>query len=99
MRATYSTHLFLCNFIILITSGEKCNYEAPRVSVFCSLPFHPSLMQIYSSTPCSQTPSVYVLPLMWETKLHTLIKLEAEKLGWYICGFRKKRINLPQYFR
>jgi hypothetical protein len=28
------------------------------------------LGQIFSSTPCSQTPSVYVLPLMPETKLH-----------------------------
>jgi hypothetical protein len=31
------------------------------------LSLHPSLVQIFSLEPCSQTPSVYALPLMWDT--------------------------------
>ena len=33
-----------------------------------------TLTQISSITPCSWTPTVYVLPLNWETKFHTYTK-------------------------
>jgi hypothetical protein len=36
------------------------------------------LVQIFSLELCSQTPSVHVLPLMWETKFHTHAKQLAE---------------------
>lgn len=46
------------------------NYEAPHCSVVSSLPLllPPPLIQIFVSTPCSQTFSVHALSLMWNNK-------------------------------
>jgi len=47
------------------------SYEAPHYAVFSSLPsLPPSYVKIYSSTPCSQTLSVYVLPLVRQGVSH-----------------------------
>jgi hypothetical protein len=48
------------------------SYETPRYAVFPTLlSLHPSSVQIFFSVPCSQTPSIYIPPLMSETKYHT----------------------------
>jgi hypothetical protein len=51
-------------------SSSLCNFSN-------LLPFHPSPVQIFS-THCYQIPSVCVLPLMSETKLHILRKYQIE---------------------
>jgi hypothetical protein len=54
---------------------KNTSYGAPHYTVYSNLSsLHLSSVQIFS-TPCSQTPSVYVPPLMWEAKFrtHTLI--------------------------
>jgi hypothetical protein len=57
------------DLIILIILGKE--YYAPHV-VFCNLPsLHLSSIPIFSSAPCSVTPSGYVPPLMSETNFHT----------------------------
>jgi hypothetical protein len=58
MRATRSTHITLVLVILIIFDEEYI--------------FWPSLVQIFSLAPCSQTPSIHFLTLLWETKLHAL---------------------------
>jgi hypothetical protein len=66
---------------------KSTNHEAPFYAIFFTLlSFHPSLAQIFSSAPCSKAPSVYVPPLMSETKFHTQTEPQAKL-------YKKK--NLP----
>jgi hypothetical protein len=58
-------------FLAKITS-----YDVSHYTVFSNrLLFRSSSIKIFSSAPCPQTPSVYVLPLILETKCHTHTKL------------------------
>jgi hypothetical protein len=51
---------------------KSTNNEAPNYAIFfIHRSPHSTSVQISSSAPCSQTPSVYVPPLMWDTKFHT----------------------------
>jgi hypothetical protein len=69
MRATCPAHLILLDLINLIYLEKSINYEALQYVVFYNLPsLHLSLIQIFPSTPCSETPSVYAPPLTSESK-------------------------------
>jgi hypothetical protein len=60
----------------LDNSNYVCEEYKLWISSLCSFlqsPVTSSLfVQIFSSAPCSQTPSVYVPPLLSETKCHTI---------------------------
>jgi hypothetical protein len=73
--------------------AKSTSYEAPLCAVSSSLLlFHPSSVQIFSGTPCSEIPSAYVLPLMLEENVHTRTKLQENLcLNFYV--FREKKRN------
>jgi hypothetical protein len=50
--------------IIVIILAKSASYEAPHYAVFSKPSFHLTLVHIFSSASCSQTPSVYAPPLM-----------------------------------
>jgi hypothetical protein len=85
IRAIWIAHLVILDLIILITFNRRTSYEAPHYAIFSILlPLPPSKVHIFSSAPCSQTPSVYVLPLVWGTKFHTHTKQHITCQEW--CG-------------
>jgi len=72
IRAKCQAHLILLHFITSEYRVSSTNHLAPRYAVSSSPPLpRPSLVHIFSSTPCSQTPSASFPPAMSATKFHT----------------------------
>jgi hypothetical protein len=69
-HAAFSVHFFLIYLAILTIFIEKCKIMKLLMKQFPSicLLFVPALVQIFSSAPCSQTPSIYVISLIRGTK-------------------------------
>jgi hypothetical protein len=61
-----------------IILAEEYNYE----DIFSSpLLLPPSYIKIFSSAPCSQTPSIHVLPSTREIEFHSITGYTSEKLN------------------
>jgi hypothetical protein len=72
IQTTFPVHLILLDLTILLIFGNEYKY-------FCTTSYslHPSSVHTFSSTPCSQTPVVYVPPLISQTKFHTCTEPQA----------------------
>jgi hypothetical protein len=74
------------SWLLNLYSTKGTIYEAPPYAIFPNLlSLHRSSIKIFFSAPSSQTPTVYVPPLMSETRLHTHTKPQATLLS---CKFQ-----------
>ena len=93
--------LFVSLFTVLIGHNTLILVNSVRVTrvknghIF-SIPLspRPSLTQIFSSTPYSQTPSAYVPPSTWATKFHTHTKPQSKLQFCIFYGITNRRDNV-----
>jgi hypothetical protein len=79
MRVTCLAHLIFIDLICPMLFGDVYKlWSSSLCNVMHSPVTQSSLVQILSLEPCSQTPSVYVLPLMWGATFHTHTRQLAE---------------------
>ena len=78
IHATFPTHLILLDLPRTIFGDEYRSLSSSLCIFFTPLLPHPSWVQTLSWAPYSQTPSDYIPPLVWATKLHTHIKQQAK---------------------
>ena len=77
----YAPHTQPISFFSILSPAQywvrSTNHLAPRYAISSIPPLpHPSSVQIFSSTPCSQTPSTSFPAAMSATKFHTHTKEE-----------------------
>ena len=75
----YATHAQPSTFFSILTPAQywvrNTSHFAPRYAISSTPPLpRPSYIQIFSSTPCSQTPSSSFTPAVSTTKFHTYTK-------------------------
>jgi hypothetical protein len=101
IHATYLARLILLDFILLIILGEEYK-SRPCFAVLSTLPsLHLSSVEIFSTVPCLQTPSVYVPLWISETKFQTHTEQQAKLrscIFWFLCFWTadKKRESSGQ---
>ena len=88
----YTPHAQPISFFSILSPAQywvsSTNHLAPRYAISSISPLpRPSSVQIFSSTPCSQTPSASFPPAMSVTMFHTHTK-QQENYSLYILIFK-----------
>ena len=95
IRATCPAHLILLHFITRTILGEQ--YKSFSSSL-CNLLHSPSWVQIFSSTPCSQTPSAsFPPPNTLHTKIINMI-IEKDFTGLGMNNLSYKYFYRPPHY-